>query len=65
MIPRYSLTKHKQTHGLLKQSYSYQRGNMSGSDKLGLGINICTQLYMKQIIKRVLSIALGNKFNTR
>ena len=37
MIPRYSLTKCKQTLRLLKQSYSYQRGNMSGSDKLGFG----------------------------
>ena len=36
MIQMNLFTKQKQTHRLRKQTYSYQRGNMAGRDKLGV-----------------------------
>ena len=36
MIQMNLFTKQKQTHIFLKQMYGYQRGNVGGSDKLGV-----------------------------
>ena len=35
MIQKNLFTKQKQTHRSQNQTYSYQRGNVGGSDKLG------------------------------
>ena len=53
-------TKQKQTHKLRKQTYGYQRGKVGRRDKLGVGINIYTLLYIKQVINKDLLYSTGN-----
>ena len=48
------------THRSRNQRYGYQKGNVGGSDKLGIGINIYTRLYIKQITNKDLLYSRGN-----
>ena len=53
-------TKQKQTHRRRKQIYGYQRGKGQEGINQKFGSNICTLLYIKQIINKDLLYSTGN-----
>ena len=61
MTQRNIFTKLKQTHGLRKRIYDYQRGQgMGGGVNQGLRINRCRELCIKYINNKVLLHTTGN-----
>ena len=50
----------KQTYRLWKQTYGYQRGQVQGTDGLGIGTGLCTQRYMEWLGNGDLLSSTGN-----